>query len=734
MQPVFVKMEVMKTRSAFFSGVMLGAMLCQSGFLHAQPSLTIKKPLVWSIKAGNPTIIEKPLDSAHQINWSGDLSAVAFSPDGATLASGGGTWESNIEPQSGSIWLSDAKTAAPQGELHGHDDIVQAIAFSPDGQLLASQSQDGALFLWDIKARNLRHRLSAGQKRGNNDRRDIAKALIQPRLLLGAWSPDSKTLAAYEFKFDLETKPPGYAYTIKLFDVHSGQALKSFAPRRGLLSKLAWTADGKNLLVDTQAIKDGETEETAIELIDRQNGAVLRRMAINREGYQGAVAFSSDARYALLFRVSEAAQSNRPSTETVQLWDLQRDQAVWSKIVPKGAMRPASFTRDGKTLVADGADGEIVFYDALTGAAQRELPASSCNDLRSLVLTPDARRIAFVEEAMGVIYLWNLDAPIPAPRFASQIVLRELYNVHTLEWRGDAVRTVTAVSDRKGDLSTGRELRIETWNAATGKTEARAIAEKRLMSNAALSPDGALLAIELGTQPQPALFKSEGIGIYDLQAGKLLRLLPEKYGLSGLAWSPDGKTLATSVHEGDVTLWNAQSGEKQRVLRTEAISIAWSPDGKTLAAGGADGIVQFFNSQTGRQEDEWQVKGAVRRLAWSPDGKKLGLGVSMQERNQAGTSTVRVWDVERGREMRALDAAPILQHLHWTPDSSAIAVSGRADLNRADKGQLRVWDAANGAELIALDERCGLEDFAFSPDGTRLVAHAWSRLRVWQLK
>jgi WD40 repeat protein len=339
-----------------------------------------------------------------------------------------------------------------------------------------------------------------------------------------------------------------------------------------------------------------------------------------------------------------------------------------------------------------------------------------------------------VEEAMGAIYIWNLEAPIANPRFASQTVLRELHNVRALQWRGDEVQVMTEVSDWSKELRIGEELRIETWNAATGQVERRVIAEKRLMSDAALSPDGAMLAVELGTQPEPAFFKSAGIGLYDLQAGKLLRLLPEKYGLSGLVWSPDGKTLATSIHEGDVTLWNAQTGEKQRVLRTEAISIAWSPDGKTLAAGGADGTVQFFNSQTGREEDEWQVKGAVRRLAWSPDGKKLALGVSMQGQNQAGPSTVRIWDVEKGREMRALDAARVLQHLHWTPDSSAIAVSGRADINRADKGQLRVWNAATGAELIALDERCGLEDFAFSPDGTRLTAHAWNRLRVWQLK
>ncbi|HEY0074097.1 MAG TPA: WD40 repeat domain-containing protein [Abditibacteriaceae bacterium] len=703
-------------------GVLL-VLIFACAFLQAQPP--IHKPLVWSVKAGNPMVFEKPRD------WSGHLSAVTFSPDGTILATGGGSWGRENTPQGGSIWLWNAQIGASQGELSGHKDIVQAIAFSPDGRLLASQSQDGALFLWDTKTSNLRHRLAAGY--AGNKKPDLAQSLAQPRLVLGAWSPDSKTLATYEWKFDVGSEPPNYAHSIKLFDANTGQLIRSFTPRPSMLSKMAWTGDGKNLIISTQTIKDGNPEESAVETIDGQSGAVLRRLAVNRGVYQSVAAFSSDSRYALVSFRNET-NGEAPATQTVHLWDLQDDRAVWTKTVPKDAMWPAAFTRDGKTLVADNGDGGIAFYDALTGMAQRELPSSSCNDLGSLALAPDARRIAFVEEAMGIIYLWNLEAPIPSPRFASQTVLRELHNVRALQWRGDEMHVITEVSDWGKDLRTGQELRIDTWNAATGQVKRRVIAEKRLMSDAALSPDGALLAVELGTQPQPALFKSEGIGLYDLQAGKLLRLLPEKYGLSGLAWSPDSKTLATSVHEGDITLWNAQSGEKQRVLRTEAISIAWSPDGKTLAAGGADGIVQFFNSQTGREEDEWQTKGAVQRLAWSPDGKKLALGVTMQERNQAGTSTVRVWDVEMGREMRALGVARVLQHLHWTPDSSAIAVSGRADINRADKGQLRVWDAANGAELIALDERCGLEDFAFSPDGTRLAAHAWNRLRVWQLK
>lgn len=718
MQPVSVKMESMK----IWFGVLL-VLISGCALLQAQPP--VHKPLVWSVKAGNPTIFEKPRD------WSGHLSVVTFSPDGTTLATGGGSWGRGNTPQEGSVWLWNAQSGAPQGELSGHKDIVQGLAFSPDGRLLAAQSQDGALFLWDVKTRTLRHRLATGY--AANKKPDLAQSLAQPRLVLGAWSPDSKTLATYEWKFDVESKPPNYAHSIQLFDANTGQLIRSFTPRPRMLTKMAWTGDGKNLIISTQTIKEGKPEESAVETIDGQSGVVLRRLAVNRGVYQSVAAFSPDSRYALVSFRNET-NGEAPATQTVHLWDLQDDRAVWTKTVPKDALQPAAFTRDGKTLVADNGDGSIGFYDALTGMAQRELPSSSCNDLESLALAPNAHRVAFVEQAMGGVYMWNMEAPIPVPRFASQTVLHELHNVRALQWRGDEVHVITEIGDWKNDLRMGEEIRIETWNAATGQIKKRVIAEKRLMSDAALSPDGALLAVELGTQPEPVLFKSAGIGLYDLQAGKLLRLLPEKYGLSGLAWSPDGKTLATSVHEGDVTLWNAQTGEKQRVLRTEAISIAWSPDGKTLAAGGADGIVQFFNSQTGREEDEWQVKGAVRRLAWSPDGKKLALGVSMQEQNQAGPSTVRVWDVERGREISALSAARVLQHLHWTPDSSAIAVSGRADINRADKGQLRVWNAANGAELIALDERCGLEDFAFSPDGTRLVAHAWNRLRVWQLK
>lgn len=690
---------------------------------YAQP--TVQPALVWPVKAGNPTIIEQPKE------WSGYMGVVEFSPDGQSLVTGGGSWGNETSPRRGMVLLWDAQSGAPKGELRGHNDIVQSVVFSPDGNLLATQSQDGALFIWDAATRTLRHRLSESLKV-----KDTKSRMLLPRLIIGAWSPDSKMLATFETKFDLSSKPPGYSYTIKIFNAASGQVLRSFGPHPGYLGKIAWAPDGKNLLIHPLNVGKGTTELSAIDTIDAQSGATLSRSRLtgNIANDPHILAFSTDARYAVVNIYQRGPDNKQTATETVLMWDLENDRATWTKTVPRGTVRSAELSHDGKTLVIGNADGEIVLYNAATGIAQQTLPANDCSGVSSLAFSPDARRIAHVDEGLSSTHLWNLDAPLPMPRFASQTILRELYNVRALSWSGDIVSAVSEISDDEKDLRVGRELRIQTWNAATGKVEAQTIAEKRLMSQAALSPDGTQLAIVLGTQPRPAFFETEGIGIYDLQGGELLRVLPEKYGISSLAWSPDGKTLATNLYESTVTMWNPATGDKQRILPTEAQTIAFSPDGSLLAAGSEDGSVQFFDARSGQEKETWQIQGTVKRLAFAPDGKTLALGATPPENTQPTASSVQLFDVKTGQKKRQFAAQSALRHLSWTPDGSGIAASSLPDVNRSSNGQLRVWDAATGEERVAIDDRCGLEDFVFSPDGKRVITYTWNRMRVWDLK
>jgi WD40 repeat protein len=679
----------------------------------------------WTITDSNPISIEPPA------GWTGSLECADFSPDGALLAVGGNTSQSNGQNSRGALLLFDGRTGAPKGELRGHEDFLQNLAFSPDGKFLASQSQDGAMFLWDVENRKLLHRLSEG-----HGKLDWKKAMLEPRLIFGAWSPDGKSIAAFEMKFDVSIKPAGLSWRLKTFDAQSGKLTRTFATRPGVVSGMAWSQNGKNLLVASQIIEKGKQLESAIETINAQNGEVLHSALKNTDERRYIIAFDANSKRVMTNALEMSPDGKSIVSETAQLWDLKTEQALWTQNLPRGGVRRVAFSRDGKTIYAGNGDSEIVVRDGATGEVQKTLPVGGCNDESALELSPDGTRLVKLEQASSSIQLWKLDEPIPAPRFPSRIILRNISNPRAFDWSGESVRVVTGVEDwsHETDLPTGKEIRLDTWNAATEKTERQSIPETKIVGAGALSPDGALLAIELGTQPKPAFFATEGVGIYDLRAGKMRFLLPEQYGVDSIAWSPDGKTVATGTGGAAVKLWNSATGELRGELPANGGESAWSADGKLFAVGSREGEIQIFDTATATEQSHWSTPGAIRRLAFSPDGHTLAAGVVAQNGGEFSDYSVRLFEVTTGKPMREFPTQGYLRDMHWTPDGSGIAASIWRDPNRAANSKLQVWDAATGAERITIEDRCSISSFAFSPDGKKIAAENWMRVRVWDLK
>ncbi len=194
--------------------------------------------------------------------------------------------------------------------------------------------------------------------------------------------------------------------------------------------------------------------------------------------------------------------------------------------------------------------------------------------------------------------------------------------------------------------------------------------------------------------------------------------------VNALAFAPDGRTLASADHEGNVRLWGARTGEELHWLRGPGgwvMALAFSPDGSVLASAGADGVICLWDSRGGK--DRGRLVGhrnSVNALAFAPDGRTLA---------SAGDDwTVRLWDVGTGKEQRQLpDYKDAVRGVTFAPDGRTLAVSaGRT---------VQLWDMGAGKAVATLRPEAGLlTGAAFLPDGRSVLTYSVSGpFRVWDV-
>ncbi|MBL8795762.1 MAG: WD40 repeat domain-containing protein [Planctomycetia bacterium] len=347
---------------------------------------------------------------------------------------------------------------------------------------------------------------------------------------------------------------------------------------------------------------------------------------------------------------------------------------------------PVVFSPDGKTLLTNEFDRAARTYtlrlvDTANGNVAWSLTEQPLN-VYCADISADGRLLA-LGCGDGIIYLHEMATGKEVGRCMGH--------------RG-YVQAVAFTPDGKGLASASKDLSMRRWDVASGK-EQRCF-DGLTASRLVFSSDGKTLT---------ALSAEQRVcRIIDAETGKVQRALAVNAGLRlSNALSRDGRVLAGILGVGTLRVWDLQQPEPEVALPTAAVAaLAFSPDGKLLASGCGDHRVYLWDAATGKLLRRLHGhQSGVNAVAFSADGQLLASGAGFED------FMVCVWETATGKEQRLLPGHQNgTQSLHFEASGSRLLAATR-------RGTARYWDAATGRELpLPLTNGFSL---AFTDDGRR---------------
>ncbi|NEP47973.1 MAG: hypothetical protein F6K65_03760 [Moorea sp. SIO3C2] len=561
------------------------------------------------------------------------VNSVAFSPDGQTIATA--SRDDTVK-----LWNLQGKHLHT---LTGHSASVTSVAFSRDGMTIATASYDDTVKLWNLQGKHL-HTLTGHS--------DYVTSL--------AFSRDGMTIATASGD-----------NTVKLWN-HQGKHLHTLTGHRNFVTSVAFSRDGMTIAT--------ASKDKTVKLWNLQ-GKHLHTLTGHRERVN-SVAFSRDG-----MTIASASYD-----KTVKLWNL-KGQQLHTLTGHRERVTSVAFSPDGKTIASASYDNTVKLWnhqgkhlDTLTGHSAF---------VTRVAFSRDGKTIATASRD-NTVKLWNHQGK----------------HLHTLTGHSDYVNSVTFSRDGKTIATASRDNTVKLWNLES-KPLHTLTGHSDYVTSVAFSRDGKTIA---------TASRDNTVKLWNLESKPLHTLTGHSAFVTSVAFSRDGQTIASASDDTTVKLWNRE-GKHLHTLTGHSdyvTSVTFSPDGMTIATASDDNTVKLWNLQgkplhtlTGHSED-------VNSVAFSPDGQTIATA--------SDDDTVKLWNLQ-GKPLHTLTrhSAPV-NSVTFSPDGQTIASASRDNT-------VKLWNL-EGKNLHTLTGHSGpVNRVAFSRDGMTIAsAGRDNTVKLWNLE